>query len=217
MNFKNGEAEGIPRGIQRDARPAGLFQWDSQVAYAALGLSDDFFAVFPSQFTSVKLLFSEPKRKNIISERLQEYLGRDLYRIFIEVLEKFNLEKLEIYVRNVRKVSGIDTDKRKVRVDLPRVVVDILRVQKKNIDDDYPVCQAVGAYIYEKYKVLAREMKRYYFDIKYDTIYKIYRDCCPNPCKVFFVFNNENIWGEKNAWYISTVGRNFKNIKTKNF
>ena len=111
----------------------------------------------------------------------------------------------------------MNATKKEVRVELKHVQCDILRCARPGLDDDYDLCKEIAAYIYAKHKILAREMQRFYFDLKYETIYGIYRDCAPNPCKSFFIFDNNDIWGVKHAWSIPCTGKHFKNIKAKKF
>ena len=216
-NFSNGEASGIPRGITRNARPYGLREWGWNKFIPAIKDSDDFFVVFPSQFTSVKILLNTEKPKSGLSDQEINYLGKELLAIFFDALIKFELELVEFYIRGIRKLATASGKKKEIYVDLPHVQVDILRAKKSNINDDYDLCQEIAEYIYGKSSVLVREMKRYYFDIKYETIYKIYRDCCPNPIDVFFLFVNEKVWEANCGWHISTKTPIFEDIKTRNF
>lgn len=217
MNFKNGEAVGIPRGITRNAHPFGLFPWGASDAVAAIGRSDDFFAVFPSQFPSVTIKVAPKEPKIGLSDRVMQYLGEKLVAILHEIAGVFKFEFMEFFIRGIRRLSTPNDKKREVYVDLPHVQFDILRVKKRGVEDDYNLCAEIAAYIYKNYKVLARETKRYYFDLKYETVYGIYRDCCPNPCDAFYIFDNNNLWARKRQWYVPATGQHFKSIKTKKF
>ena len=75
MLTQNIKQNGIPRGNARDSRPYGLRNWEATDALAAIGFSDDFFAVFPSGFPSVNIFMERGKRYCGISERLFNYLG----------------------------------------------------------------------------------------------------------------------------------------------
>ena len=211
------EQTGIPKGIQRNKRPFQMKEWAAPDAHGALGITDDFFVVFPSQFASVVILLDSNRKLIGLSDRIEKYLGPELVKVFIDVFQTFNIEKLEIFIRGIRKISTNDPERRKVHVDMPHVCIDILRVDKGDGVDDFVFCAEIAKYMHSKYKILAREMQRFYVDLKYETIYAIYRDCCPNPCDAFFIFDDNYVWGYRHSWYVPTAGRHFKNIKTKRF
>lgn len=201
--------------IYKEEKPAGMVEWQAKCALSAIGLTDDFFAVFPSEFSSVKILIDFNKQNNGLLLWQSELMGRELVNAIFTAMSSCGVSVMEFFLRAVGYLKGGVTTKDK-NIDLTRVQCDVLRADIGE-DDDFDACQNVASKLFYRHGIIAREMIRYYFDLKYETIYSIYRDCCPNPCRYFFIFDNNAIWKPGHSWRIFAHSKHFKNIKTKKF
>ena len=203
----------IQMGKLRRAHPQGLSQWYSSYLLPAIEKSDDFFAVFPPEFSSVKVLFDTGKKNNGIPSIVAKYLRQEIVDIFAEVLEKQKIKKLEAFFFFIKEEGTINNNKLETKLALNRVRCHILRIQKDEVYDDYDDCRKLGDWLYREHKILAREMRRHYFDLKFETVYNVYKSCVPWPVDAFYIFDNSNVWGAKRGWVLNVHNKHFKNIK----